>query len=104
MPSPFPAWTLLPPHVTFLFSEPKVAMVTAEIKSRFNQFRAENESEVFFFTDGSKSEEAVEAAYFGESQKTFRLHQDTSIFSAELFAILQVLRRIKHTTIVSSVI
>jgi ribonuclease HI len=76
-----------------------------EIKSSFNEFRAANTSASFFFTDGSKSDDAVGAAFQGMSEeKSFRLPKDASIFTAELFAILQVLRYIKHKKIMSSVI
>ena len=97
-------WIPSSPHVAYLFSESKVEMTSVEIQSRFNEFRAANSSASFFFTDGSKTENAVGAAFYGESQKSFRLHSDASIFSAELFAILQALRYIKRRKIMSSVI
>jgi len=99
-----PFWTFTTPHIMFLFSETKTALVPEEIKSKFSEFRATHSSSTFFYTDGSKSEETVGAAYCGESQKSFRLHPFTSIFTAELFAILQVLRHIKSKKILSSIV
>jgi Ribonuclease HI len=56
---------------------------------------------ITFYTDGSKREEEVGAAWFNSSDKTnacFKLHPATSTYSAEMFAIYEALKQIKNET------
>ena len=50
-----------------------------------------------FFTDGSKGAESVGCAFVsGTTSRRFRLPDTTSIFTAELYAIYQVLKHIRR--------
>ena len=97
-------WSFAPPHVTFLFEENKSSVLPIDVQLCFKEFLNCHSSSSFFYTDGSKTDDAVGAAFCGESEMSFRLPRFTSIFSAELFAILQALRRIKSKKISSSVV
>ena len=103
-PPPTPFWVFPPLNITFLFVESKANLLTCEIKSRFNEFKANHSSYEFYYTDGSKSEEKVAAAFCGPEKKTFRLPSLVSILSAELFAILQALLFIRSDLLDNAVI
>ena len=99
-----PSWTLPDPTVELLFEDPKAQLSAIEIQSLFSEYKAKHENFVFFFTDGSKSVDTVGAAFWGPSQKNFRLPDFCSVYTAELFAINQVVHHIEEEGIVSSVI
>ena len=94
-PPPTPFWLFSPPNIQFLFHEAKSSTIAEDVLSRFNEFKANHSSYAFYYTDGSKSEDSVASAFCGPTQKIFRLPPLTSIFSAELHAVLQALVTIK---------
>ena len=98
-PPPSPFWLFPSPDIQYLLHEAKSSTVTEDVLSRFNEFKANHSSHVFYYTDGSKSDIGVASAFCGPVHKVFRLPSLTSIFSAELHAILQALKSIKsHET------
>ena len=103
-PTPTPFWLFPPLNIEFLFEENKASVLICDIKSRFNEFKAIHSSYMFYYTDGSKFEDKVAAAFCGPIQKTFRLPSLVSVFSAELFAILQALLSIQSHLVHDAVI
>ena len=103
-PPPAPSWTYPIPNIDFLFDDLKSHMNLVEIHTLFHEFKAKHEDSVFFYTDGSKSADAVGAAFWGRSQNQFRLPFFCLIYSAELFAIQQIVHHIEKERIVSSVV
>ena len=103
-PPPAPSWTYPIPTIDFLFDDLKSRISLLEIQALFHEYKAKHEDSVFFYTDGSKSADAVGAAFWGPSHAQFRLPFFCSVFSAELFAIQQVVHYIEKEGIVSSVV
>ena len=104
VPPLLPFWTYQAPIVDFLFDNPKENWHPEEILAKFCSYKGSYVDSAFFYTDGSKSSDGVGAAFYGSSQKAFRLPHYASIFSAELFAILQVVKHIVEEIIMSAVV
>ena len=55
-PPPTPFWVFPPLNITFLFVESKANLLTCEIKSRFNEFKANHSSYEFYYTDEGQNQ------------------------------------------------
>ena len=60
--------------------------------------------EPLFYTGGSKIDARVGAVFCGPQSASFRLPDYCSVFSAELYAILQAIRHLKRYQVNSAVI
>ena len=91
-------WTLHPRVVSFLSEERKVDLSRAEIQQAFLIFRDRHRDYRFIYTDGSKTASGTGNAMVveGLTNITSRLPDDTSVYLAELHAILLALRYIQH--------
>jgi ribonuclease HI/exonuclease III len=88
-----PPWTLVHPRVDLSLSLLRKAETSfIEFQQRFLEMQTKYPNFVSIFTDGSKSAESVGCAFVvnGESHE-FCLNSKASIFTAELYAILQAL-------------
>ena len=81
-PPPAPSWTYTIPTIDFLFDDLKSRISLFEIQALFHEYKAKHEDSVFFYTDGSKSADAVGAAFWGPSHAQFRLPFFCSVFAA----------------------
>ena len=81
-PRPSPFWLFPLPDIQFLLHEAKSNTVAEDVLSRFNEFKANHSSHVFYYTDGSKSDIGVAFAFCGPVHKVFRLPSLISAFSA----------------------
>ena len=91
-------WKLHPRSVYFLFTSNKKFVTTVEAQQAFLHFQEEHDDYKFIYTDGSKGDEATGNAIIvdGIGDLIGRLPDDTSIFIAELHAILIALKFIHH--------
>ena len=101
--SPLPSldeapWKLYPRLVYFLLDGKKGDLSLEEIRQTFLSFRDMHKEHQFIYTDGSKSNAGTGAAIIVENLTTLknRLPRDTSIYIAELHAILIALRFVRH--------
>lgn len=103
-PTLLPMWVYPPPDVKLLYSDLKKDILQAEVLQTFNKFKEQHSDFTFIYTDGSKGERGVGAAFFGPVEKAFCLPKHKSVFSAELFAILQALKHVQLEGIEKAVI
>ena len=98
-------WLDKKPNIHFLFTEQKASVSTLESKNLFNKFKATYANHTFIYTDGSKIDGktgvGITSKHFNKSN---RLHDIHSIFTAELQGILSALHQIKKQSIQSAVI
>ncbi|KAL1447326.1 hypothetical protein WDU94_005622 [Cyamophila willieti] len=91
-----PPWLLKIPSVTYLVSTPKCDLLNQEAVQNFLEFRNQNQSEIFCFTDGSKTANHTGAAYsINDNVYKVRLGKTCSVFTAELTAIKLCLEKIQ---------
>ena len=91
-------WKLHPRSVYFLFTSNKKFVTPVEAQQTFLHFQEEHGDFKFIYTDGSKGDVATGNAIIvdGTADLTGRLPGDTSIFIAELHAIMIALKYIHH--------
>ena len=98
-------WLDTPPKTHFLFPESKDQITPIEINSIFNKFISEHNDYTFIYTDGSvkdgKTGVGITSATFNKSNRLSNLH---SIFTAELQGIVSAIYQILHLNIDKSVI
>jgi ribonuclease HI len=96
-----PPWTYTPPDVRLLLSDLKKSVTDPSIfKSKHNEIKAMHDGFEFIYTDGSLSEEGVAAAaVMGDHEYVERLPDGSSIFSAELHAIMLALDHVETTPV-----
>ena len=101
--TPFPnldvvPWKLHPRCVHFLFTFNKKDVTSQEAQQNFFSFQQEHIDYQFIYADGSKGNQGTGNAIVvdGLANLTGRLPDDTSIFIAELHAILIALKFIHH--------
>ena len=87
-------WTLHKPSISFLFQQPKASVSPVEVQQTFSEYEAAHNDFQFLYTDGSKDDHHTSYAVFshGLPDITTRLPDDTSIYIAELEAILAALK------------
>lgn len=88
-----PPWERRDWEVSFLIDFPKSLLTDAEIQQRFLHMQRQYSDYKFIYTDGSKHDNRVSNAIFtnNEEPQLARLPDGTSIFIAELHAILRAL-------------
>ena len=102
-----PPWQMKDRNVTFLLEQPKTLTTQEDIQQKFLEFRDRFHNFHFIFTDGSKDgDRTSNSIYCSGSQQTkqFRLPNNTSIFIAEMHALLQALKYIQQKQLQRSVI
>ena len=94
-------WTLHKPSVSFLFQQPKASVSPVEVQQTFSEYVAAHNDLQFLYTDGSKDDHRTSYAVFshGLPDITTRLPDHTSIYMAELQAILAALKVIQNNNI-----
>ena len=104
--TPFPClhvapWKLHPRSISFLFDCKKEEVSLQEIQQTFLHFQQEHRDYKFLYTDGSKGNGCTGNAIIVEGMATLkgRLPDETSVFIAELHAILIALKYIRHQNI-----
>ena len=98
-------WLYTPPTVHFLFPDKKQTVTSIEARSLFLQFQDSHQDFVFLYTDGSKKEGRTGIGITSSRiEKSSRLHDLHSIFSAELLGILSALHIIQNLNIGNSII
>ena len=87
-------WKLHPRSVSFLFTSNKKFVASVEAQQTFLQFQEQHDDFRFIYTDGSKGDAATGNAIIVDrtAELIGRLPDHTSIFIAELHAILIALR------------
>ena len=89
-------WRRIQHEVMFLFDGSKRHMSAEETQQLFLQTRQQYEDFIFIYTDGSKADNRTSNAVFctfeGETIEQARLQNNTSIYIAELHAVLKVLK------------
>ena len=92
---PVPPWTMRGPRYLYLPVSSKSACTPAEFRASFLQCIALHPEFTVFFTDGSKHRSSTACAFvFDHVYFDDRLPDDTSVFCAELFALLRALQYI----------
>ncbi|MEL6986791.1 MAG: reverse transcriptase domain-containing protein [Bacteroidota bacterium] len=93
--SVIPPWTLPVVEPCFCFKQAKKEMSDVEIKSLFLDHSQQHDNCIPVFTDGTKSEAGVGfGVVFPGLERSGRLPNNSSIFTAELSAILRALKEI----------
>jgi ribonuclease HI/exonuclease III len=87
-----PYWLDTQPTTHHLFTTNKTSVTTAETHALFHEFKAEHPTHTFIYTDGSRDNEHTGGAFtLFNNNKTFRLPDINSVYTAELTAILVAL-------------
>ena len=75
-------------HIDFLFTDKKTKITKEEAQQLFFEYKEEHQADAYIYTDGSRKDGHSAAAITSQNyEKTNRLHDSHSIFSAELIAI-----------------
>ena len=108
--SPVAWWTWRVPELILLIDQKKTNYNNQEILSSFHHILAEHQNFTQFYTDGSKSDDGTAAAAIGRRRGVSttilkaRLPAGTSIYTAELYAILAAYIKIKDKNYKKSII
>lgn len=93
-----PPWCLQSPKIFFLTDKPKQDLIEQEVKILHNEFKEKYGNTFYCYTDGSKSQDNTGGAFLFNGQiQQFRLPPQSSIYTAELVAILKCLEKILKT-------
>ncbi|XP_043243586.1 uncharacterized protein LOC122392598 [Amphibalanus amphitrite] len=107
LPTPPASSFYIPPFegASFLFSSNKRNTLKEECLQLFHKYKANHTGYTFYYTDGSKKGPNTAAAVYSEVyQKSYRVHDHHSIFTAELSGILAALKHVTTSTIEKAVI
>ena len=100
-----PPWLMVKPRTIDLPILSKKDSTHAEIQAAFNETYHDYSDFMFFYTDGSKDDVSTACAFvFGEAYFSDRLPENTSVFNAELFAILRAIQFIRSRRVPKAVI
>ncbi|XP_043247207.1 uncharacterized protein LOC122394400 [Amphibalanus amphitrite] len=91
-------WLLRPLAVSFLLTVSKRSLSSEEVQQTFLKYKTEHPTFRFIYTDGSKDQDLTGIGVFSQDliRVKKRLSNNTSIYSAELHAILTALNLIKQ--------
>ena len=92
-----PPWMAREKQITYLFDCPKASISQQEAQQKFLDIRHQLHDFHFLFTDGSQVGERTSNAVYSTNHQIAktRLENNTSIYIAELHAVLQALRLVK---------
>ena len=91
-----PFWLYNDLSIVYLTTSRKSELSPMEVQTTFLEYRDDNRDSVFYYTDGSAHNNQVGAAATGpDFNFSARLPDFTTVFSAEVYAIKQVLIHIK---------
>lgn len=91
-----PPWLLFSVEYQKLTNLKKPDLIPIEVQTLFIDFLFRNTGHQFIYTDGSKCGEKVGSAVVcNEEIRSYRLPNNTSVYTAEIFAILQALQYTK---------
>ncbi|KAL1446382.1 hypothetical protein WDU94_000026 [Cyamophila willieti] len=100
-----PPWCLHPPKIFFLTDKGKQDLIEQEVKILHNEFKEKYGNTIYCYTDGSKSQDHTGGAFLCNGVvDQFRLPPQSSIYTAELVAILKCLEKIYETVQVTCII
>ena len=107
MPDPpiAPYWLVPAVVIEYLFTSKKQTTTLTEIKQLFLEYQNKFNQHTFIYTDGSKSDGRTGAGISTlHINKSNRLHDFHSIYTAELWAILEVIRIIQNENMRKAII
>uniref|UniRef100_A0A1Y1N4E3 ribonuclease H n=1 Tax=Photinus pyralis TaxID=7054 RepID=A0A1Y1N4E3_PHOPY len=95
---PYP-WAIPPPHINIALSQYRKAETNPNwYQITLRDILTNHENSKLIFTDGSKDATGTGAAFSSEKQKgLFKLPPESSIYSAELYAIKQALKYVLNS-------
>ena len=87
-------WMVHPLSISFLFEARKHSLLSTEVQQIFSEYQAKHPQLHFVYTDGSKKDTTTGIGIFSQDLPRIkrRLPDNTSVYSAELYAIFLALQ------------